>query len=119
MSDMKTPIVYDPNNELTEAQLDKLGEEDFDAFLDYLDQKANHLKNFTKPLDTYHLKMYAGASSDSTDEVDLKKLKKLGKENEAIGFDKEKHLEWQEKKHDMLKKVGVKNVKTHRSQWFD
>ena len=112
-------ILFDPQNELTEKQLDELGNENFDDFLSYLDQKAEHLKKFTKPLDTYHLKMYAGASSDSADEVDLKKLKKLGKENEAIGFDKEKHLEWQEKKHDMLKRVGVKNVKTHRSQWFD
>jgi hypothetical protein len=49
----------------------------------------------------------------------LKKLKKLGRENESIGFDKEMDMEWKEKKHDMLKRVGVKNVKTHRSQWFD
>ena len=116
---MKIPIVYDPNNELSDKELDTLAEKDFDMFLDYLDQKANYLKNFTKPLDTHHLKLYAGASSDSADEVDLKKLKKLGKENEAIGFDKEKHSEWQEKKSDMFKRAGVKNVKSNRSQWFD
>ena len=27
--------------------------------------------------------------------------------------------EWKKKGHDILKKTGVKNVKTHRSQWFD
>ena len=31
----------------------------------------------------------------------------------------EKHKEWVEKKHDMLRSVGVKNIKTNRSQWFD
>ena len=32
----------------------------------------------------------------------------------------EKHLEWKEKEHEMLKKTfGIKNIKTHRSQWFD
>lgn len=115
---MNSKIIYDPNNELTQSELDKLGDTDFEAFLDYLDQKAEYLKQFTKPLDTYHLKMY-NAAAGNVDKINFKELKKLGKENEAIGFDKEKHLEWQEKKHDMLKKVGVKNVKTHRSQWFD
>jgi hypothetical protein len=112
---MKTPIIYDPNSELTEEQMKVLSD---DEFLDYLDQKAEYLKQFTKPLDTHHLKMY-NAASGNVDNVNLKKLKKLGRENESIGFDKEAHLEWQEKKHDMLKRVGVKNVKTHRSQWFD
>ena len=33
----------------------------------------------------------------------------------------EEHKEWIEKKHHMLKSgsLGVKNIKTHRSQWFD
>ena len=84
--------LFDPQNELTEKQLDELGKENFDDFLSYLDQKAEHLKKFTKPLDTYHLKMYAGASSDSADEVDLKKLKKLVIKNSSMWKLKMGHL---------------------------
>ena len=70
---------YDPNNPLSDKELDKLGKEDFDGFLEYLDGMQEHKqKNFKK-----------------------------------------KVQEAKKKKHDMLKKTGVKNVKTHRSQWFD
>ena len=116
-------IKYNPDNELTKEELDRLGSEDFDSFLNYLDQKALYLKSQTKPLDTYHLKKFASiTAADRGEELstnELKKLKKLGNQNEQIGFDKEKHQEWIEKGHDVLKKTGVKNVKTHRSQWFD
>ena len=37
---MKPPIVYDPNNELSEEELNKLGDDDFDAFLDYFGPKS-------------------------------------------------------------------------------
>ena len=47
-------VEFDPNNPLSEKELDKLGEENFDDFLNYLDQKAEHLKQFTKPLSSYH-----------------------------------------------------------------
>ena len=116
-------MMYDPENPLTEEELDKLGNEDFDSFLDYLDQKANYLKQFTKPLDTYHLKKFA--SLDATDkgemlnDDDITRLNKLGRKNEEIGFDKEVHQDWIKKKIEVLKNTGVKNVKTHRSQWFD
>jgi hypothetical protein len=43
----------------------------------------------------------------------------LGRKNEEIGFDKEVHQDWIKKKNEVLKNTGVKNVKTHRSQWFD
>jgi len=114
---------YNPENPLTDEELDKLGNEDFDGFLEYLDGKSAHMKKFIKPLDTYHLKRFASMAAtqhgkELTDD-DLKKLSKMGKENEEIGFDKEVHQEWIEKKNDMLKNTGVKNVKTHRSQWFD
>ena len=39
---------YDPNNPLSEEDLDKLGEQDFDSFLEYLDGKTEYLKKFTK-----------------------------------------------------------------------
>ena len=119
-------ILFDPQNELTEQQLDELANQNFDDFLDYLDQKAEYLKQFTKPLDPYHLKRYAEQSKkDSTGESltldEIKKLQKLGEENTKMTDEElEKHLEWKEKEYDMLRKAFVmKNVKTHRSQWFD
>ena len=69
---------YNPENPLTEEELDKLGNEDFDGFLEYLDGKSAHL---------------------------LKNSKKVA--------------EMKKKTHQILKNTGVKNVKTHRSQWFD
>jgi hypothetical protein len=71
-------VKFDPNNPLSDIELDKLGKEDFDAFLEYLDQKSAHL---------------------------LKNSKKVS--------------EMKKKSHEILKQSGVKNVKTHRSQWFD
>ena len=113
-------MIYDPNNELTEDQLESLSEEEF---FEYLDSKVEYLKKFTKPLDTYHLKQFSAADLGQRGEEvtmdDLKKIKKMGKENEMSTFNEEQSLEWKEKKHEMLKRAGVKNVKTHRSQWFD
>lgn len=70
---------YDPNKPLTDEEVDKLGKDDFDAFLEYLDS-----------MQEYKQKTF-----------------------------KEKVRASKKKKHDMLKESGVKNVKTHRSQWFD
>lgn len=119
-------MIYDPNNELTDEQLENLGNEDFDSMLEYLDGKAEHLKKFTKPLDPYHLKRFAEQTKkDTTGESitteELQKLQKLGEKNTAKTDEEiEKHLEWKEKEYDMLRKsFGMKNVKTHRSQWFD
>ena len=52
-------VKYDPDNPLSDEELDKLSEEDFDKFLEYLDSKTAYLKQFTKPLDAYHLKRFA------------------------------------------------------------
>lgn len=35
---------FDPNNQLSETELDELGNRDFDAFLKYLDQKSMWLR---------------------------------------------------------------------------
>ena len=119
-------VKFDPNNELSDKELDALAEKDFDMFLDYLDQKTAYLKQFTKPLDPYHLKRYAEQSKkDSTGESltteEIKKLQKLGEQNTAKTDEEiEKDLEWKEKRNEMLKTTfGVKNIKTNRSQWFD
>lgn len=119
-------VKYDPENPLSDKELDELAEKDFEMFLEYLDGKTAYLKQFTKPLDPYHLKRFAAqAKKDATGEAltteEIKKLQKLGEKNEAESFDEEKHKEWIDKKHHMLKSgsLGVKNIKTHRSQWFD
>ena len=119
-------VKFDPQNELSDKELDALAEKDFDMFLDYLDQKAEYLKQFTKPLDPYHLKRYAeqakkNQTGESLTVEEIKKLQKLGEENTKMTDEElEKHLEWKEKEYEMLRKAfGMKNVKTHRSQWFD
>ena len=43
-------MIYNPNNELTDEELAKLSEADL---FEYLDQKAAHLKQFTRPLGSY------------------------------------------------------------------
>ena len=53
-------MIYDPKNELTDVELSKLDEKDF---FEYLDSKANHLKQFTRPLEGYHTKRFAGAGA--------------------------------------------------------
>ena len=62
-------LEYDPNNPLSDEELDKIAEEDFDKFLEYLDSKTAYLKQFSKPLDAYHLKRFASqAKMESTGE---------------------------------------------------
>ena len=111
---------YDHNNPLSDEELDKLGKDDFDGFLEYLDGKTEYMKQFTKPLSSYHTKRFASLSlaQQITDE-ELKKANEIGRKNELEAIDKIKNKEWKDKEHEMLKKTGVKNVKTDRSQWFD
>ena len=113
---------YDHENPLNEAELEALGNENFDSFLAYLDSKAEYLKQFTKPLSSYNTKRFASLSSaqqgKSITEEELKKANDIGRKNELEAIDKIKNKEWKEKEIEMLKKT-VKNVKTDRSQWFD
>ena len=71
---------FDPQNELTELELNELGEKDFDAFLAYLDDKAAYLKQFTRPLGTYQTKNFAALTkgSELSDE-ELKRAKEICK----------------------------------------
>ena len=115
-------MIYDHENPLSDKELELLGESNFDDFLDYIDQKAEHLKQFTKPLSSYHTKRYASLTSAQqgktiTDE-ELKKANDIGRKNELEAEDKVNNKLWKEKEVEMLKKT-VKNVKTDRSQWFD
>ena len=115
---------YDPNNPLTDNELDKLGKDDFDGFLEYLDGKTEHLKQFSKPLSSYHTKRFAALDKAQkgekiTDE-ELKYAEKVGKENEEKAKAKiADRLAEYEKNHPKYRDEGIKNIKTHRSQWFD
>jgi hypothetical protein len=114
---------YNPENELTELELDELGKVDFDAFLTYLDEKAAYLKQFTRPLESYHTKRFAGVGAAMegrhVTNGELEAAKKIGREN----FNK--RMETESKASEKLggdpkyKDPGIKNIKTHRSQWFD
>jgi hypothetical protein len=115
-------MIYDHENPMSEEELDKLGKEDFDKFLEYLDAKTEYLKQFTKPLSSYHTKRYASLTlaqqgKTITDE-ELKKANDIGRKNELEAEDRVNNKLWKEKEVEMLKKT-VKNVKTDRSQWFD
>lgn len=114
---------YDPNNELTDEQLEELGKTDFDAVLDYLDSQAEYLKQFSKPLSSYHTKRFASVSAANQGKTisheELKIADEIGKKNEQVVSDKIANKNWKAKEHEMLKNTGVKNVKTDRSQWFD
>lgn len=117
-------VKFDPNNELSDEELNKLGEENFDDFLDYLDQKTEHLKQFTKPLSSYHTKRFAALDAANkgkklTDK-ELKFAEEVGKKNEDEARAKiADRLEEYEKNHPKYKDEGIKNIKTNRSQWFD
>jgi hypothetical protein len=115
-------MIYDHNNPLTDEQLDKLGKDDFDGFLEYLDGKTAYMKQFTKPLSSYHTKRFAALDKamrgEKITEEELKKSENIGKKNEQQAFDNVQHKMWKEKEYEVLKKT-VKNVKTDRSQWFD
>jgi hypothetical protein len=110
-------MIYDPNKELTDIELSALDEKEF---FEYLDSKAKHLKQFTRPLGSYETKHFAAwTKGDSLTTEELKKAKDIGKEgdiayNESIRTAAEK-LGGDPK----LKDSGIKNIKTNRTQWFD
>lgn len=120
---MRDMIQFDPENELTDKELDKIAEQDFDAFLNYLDQKSEYLKKFTKPLSSYHTKrfasMAAATSGRELSKEDYDNANKLGRKNEEAAIDKITKKEKKQQEIEMLKNNGVKNVKTDRTQWFD
>jgi hypothetical protein len=115
---------YDPNNPLTDKQIDELAEKDFELFLEYLDSKTEYLKQFAKPLSSYHTKRFAAISAKMAGKEFTKKdfdeATAIGKENErkaneAIA-DRLAEYEKNDPKHS---DEGIKNIKTNRRQWFD
>ena len=114
-------MIYDQTNPLSELELDKLGNENFDTFLEYLDSKAEYLKGFTKPLGSYETKRFAAMDAQSrgediTNEV-LKKASKIGKEGDDIRT--KRIVDTMNEKGFSEPDLKVKNHKTNRGQWLE
>lgn len=111
---------YDPLNELTDIELSALDEKDF---FEYLDTKANHLKEFTRPLESYHTKRFASAGAviegRQLTTPELEAARKIGKDNFNKRMEKEAEAARKLGGDPKYKDDGIKNFKTHRSQWFD
>jgi len=80
------PYKYDPNNPLSDKELDDLAKVDFEGFLEYLDSKTAYLKSKTRPFYTYELKKFASMAAANEgrqiSDKELERAKKIGKENE-------------------------------------
>jgi hypothetical protein len=115
-------VEYDPQNPLSDEELDKMAEKDFDMFLEYLDSKTAYLKKFAKPLSSYHTKRFAAMAAKESgrdfSKKDYDSAAEIGKENEKKAAEKITK-DWKKESEELLKKNGVKNVKTRRDQWFD
>ena len=78
-------LKYDPNNPLTDKQLDEIAAYDFDKFLEYLDSKTEYLN-------THELKkinfLDAASRGEEISDKRWDEIKKLGKENERKTWDK-------------------------------
>ena len=113
-------MIYDPKNELTDTELSALDEKDF---FEYLDTKAKYLKQFTRPLESYHTKRFAGIGAaiegrELTND-ELEAAKKIGKENFNARMEREAEAARKLGGDPKYRDEGIKNFKTHRSQWFD
>jgi len=103
-----------PFVELSEAELFKLPEAEFFA---YLDAKAAHLKQFTVPLGEYHTKQFL--SQTVGDELTTKQLKRAKEIGKAGDIERSDNIRKAVEKLD-LKPVdlGVK-VKKRGGGWVD
>jgi len=83
---------YDPNNPISDEELDKIAKEDFDKFLEYLDSKTAYLKSKTRPLNSHEMKKFAAMAAANEgrtiSDEELERAKKIGKENEQKVRDK-------------------------------
>lgn len=111
---------YNPNEELTDEQLKELSEDDF---FEYIDSKAEYLKQFTRPLESYHTKRFAGAGAAFEGryitDAELEFAKKIGRENFNARMEREAKAAEGLGGDPKYRDPGIKNIKTHRSQWFD
>jgi hypothetical protein len=110
-------MIYNPNNELTDEELAKLSEADL---FEYLDQKAAHLKQFTRPLGSYETKHFAAwTKGNNLTTKELKKAKEIGKKGDDEKARRIAEAAARRGGDPKFKDVGIKNIKTNRTQWFD
>ena len=70
----------------TDEELKKMSD---DELFEYLDAKAEYLKQHTSPLSSYHTKRFASiGSAISNTEFDYDSVKKIAKENEMKGYER-------------------------------
>ena len=111
---------YNPENELTEEQITALPEE---QFFEYIDSKAAYLKQFTRPLESYHTKRFVGIGAAiegrEVSNRELDAAKKIGKANFQKRMEREAQTAEQLGGDPKYRDLGIKHFKTNRSQWFD
>jgi hypothetical protein len=110
---------YNPENELTEEQVTALPE---DQFFEYIDSKAAYLKQFIRPLETYHTKRFVGIGAAiegrNVSNRELEAAKKIGKDNFRKRMEREAKAAEQLGGDPKYRDLGIKHFKTNRSQWF-
>ena len=108
----------DKKQKITNDELNKMSDDELFALLD---QRSEELNEFTRPLSQYQTKQYTAISSIINDgklnDKQLETAKEIGKENDKLANDKITDTMIENNLHEPRK--YVKNVKTHRSQWFD
>jgi hypothetical protein len=111
---------YNPENELTEEQVTALPE---DQFFEYIDSKAAYLKQFIRPLETYHTKRFVGIGAAiegrNVSNRELEAAKKIGKDNFRKRMEKEAKASDELGGDPKYRDLGIKHFKTNRTQWFD
>jgi hypothetical protein len=112
---------YNPENELTQNELNCLDEKEF---FEYLDSKAQYLKQFTRPLEqnqaTKFAAMGAAVEGRTLTDDEFKKAKEIGKDNANKRYEEEfEKFDKFKKGNKNLNDPDIKNVKTNRYQWFD
>jgi hypothetical protein len=99
--------------------LDNMSDDDFFALLD---KRHKELSEKSKPLNAHQCRLYTTISemvsgNDDVDDDKLSKATEIGVENSKEVADKiQKTMDDNGLKPANL---NVKNIKTHRSQWFD
>ena len=110
-------MIYNPNNELTDEQMNGLSEADF---FQYLDTKAAYLKQFSAPIGQYHAKQFAALTKgEALTTEELKRAKELGKIGDDERANRIAEAAARKGGDPKYKDAGIKNVKTNRTQWFD
>lgn len=107
---------YNPDTPLTEDEINKLSDDDM---FEYLDSKALYLKQFSRPLDTYHAKQFLSATKGGDISLEeLKRAKEIGRAGDDAKLDELIDVENKLGGNPKFKDDTIK-LKTHRSQWFD